>query len=192
MEVSIIDGTGNGKEAQVDANHRLKIQGQTETEQVHAAKTGDAYNIHTGAITLSAAGTALYVKNNEDRDLVIQGMVVALGTASTSDSAEVLTYKNITAGDLLTDATPVDFQSNRNYGSSTTLTVDAYKGKSAGTVTGDQVGLYYMSASSRMFAEVNKVLPKGATMGVYVDPKLSSGTVKMYCVFVTHLRDAAE
>ena len=189
MSETILDGTGTGKELKIDSAHRARIQGQTESEQVYAAKSGDAFNIHSGEIVLTSAGTAIYVKNNEDRDLVIQGMVVGLGQGTTSDNIEIFSYKDVTGGDIVTDATPADFQSNRNYGSAKKLSADAFKGKSGGTVAGDQVGLYYTVAGQRMFAEVNKVLPKGATICIYVDPKLTAGSIKMYCVLVTHLRD---
>ena len=188
----IKDGTGDGYTAGVDAKNRVKVHATSITHNEDAAEEGDAYNIHSGAITLSAAGTLLYVKNNESRDLFVENLVVALGDATVSDDPEVMTYKTITAGDLLTDETAVAFKSNRNFGSANILTADTYAGKSAGTVTGEQIGLYYMEASSRLVATINKVLPRGASMAIAIDPKLSSGTVKAYAVLVCHLRDSAD
>ena len=192
MSNKIKDGTGKSFEAKVDAKNRLKADVRIQDEIVTASKEGEAWNIHSGAITLTGAGTMIYIKNNEDRDLIAGGMVIALGTASTSDVCEVITYKNATGGDLLTDQTDVAFKSNRNYGSSNQLAADMYKGKDGGTVTAEQVGLYYMSSGTRLFAEINKIIPRGSSIAVSIDPKLSSGSVKAYCVITCHLKDSAE
>ena len=188
----IKDGTGDGYVAGVDAKNRLAVHATIVNHNEEAAENGDAYNIHSGAISLSAAGTLLYVKNNEVRDLFLENLVVALGEATVSDSPEIMTYKAVTAGDLLTDETAVAFESNRNFGSANILSADCYAGKSAGTVTAEQIGLYYMNANSRLIATINKVLPRGASMAIAIDPKLSSGTVKAYAVLVCHLRDSAD
>lgn len=187
--MKIEDGTGSGYNLKIDNKNRAKVIGENITDEVASAYAGEAFNIHTGSITLSAAGTLMYIKNNEERDLVIKGMIVALGSGTFSDSAEVNTFKNATAGDLLTDATPVVYESNRNYGSTNELDADMYKGKSGGTVTAEQVGLYFMGGSQRLFAEINKIVPRGSSIAVSIDPKLASGTVKCYCVLTCHLRD---
>lgn len=191
--MSIIeDGTGTGNTLQIDSKNRLKADTKVRTELVAATKEGNAYNVHSGTIVLSGAGTMLYVQNNEEQDLIIEGMVIALGDGCTSDSSEVYTWKNIDGGDILSDATCVTFKSNRNYGSPNLLVADTYMGKSGGTLTGEQVGIYYMGSSQRLFAEINKVVPKGSSIGISIDPKLTSGTIKAYCVLTCHLQDTAE
>ncbi len=80
----IIDGTGKGNQLKIDDNNRARTQAITETETIHAVELGDAYNINTGSISYTAAGSMLYVKNNEDRDLVVDAIAVGLGNGTVS------------------------------------------------------------------------------------------------------------
>jgi hypothetical protein len=184
------DGTGKGYKAKVDANNRLHTQAVTETEALHATEEGDAYNINSGNISLSAAGSLLYIKNNEDKDLVVETVIIGQGTGTVSDSGEVTITANDTAGDLITDGTAVTYNANRNFGSSKTLTADAYKGKSGGTATGGTDVIFaYAEQSSRVALHINLVLPKGNAISIMLDPKLSSGSVKAYAAAVVYLKD---
>ena len=97
--------------------------------------------------------------------------------------------RNPTGGDLISDATAVDMNQNRNFGSSKTLTADVYKGKSAGTITGgDDIVLLYQGTDSRLFASLILQVPKGQSIAIKIDPKLSSGSVKAYCAAVCYLK----
>jgi hypothetical protein len=185
------DGTGKGNNAKVDGNNRLHTQSVQEAEATHAVEAGDAYNINTGNITFSAAGTLLFVKNNEDKDLVISAIAVGLGSGTLSDSAEITIERNTTGGDLgFSDNTAVDINANRNFGSSKTLDANVYKGKSGGTSTGgNDAVLLYQTASSRLFATIDIVVPKGNNIAITIDPKLSSGSVKAYAAIICHLKD---
>jgi hypothetical protein len=186
------DGTGSGSKAKVDANKRVHTQSVTESEALHAAEVGDAYNINTGPISFTAAGTLLYIKNNEDKDLVIEALAVGVSTGTTSDIGEITVERNTTGGDLITDATAVDMNQNRNFGSNKTLTVDAYKGKSGGTSTGgNDLILFYHDSNGRLFASIDLLLPKGSSMAVTFEPNLSSGSINAYCAAVVHLKDPA-
>jgi hypothetical protein len=184
------DGTGKGNKAKVDGNNRLHTQAITETEALHAVEAGDAYNINTGNITFSAAGTMLYLLNSEDKDLVVEAIAIGIGTGATSDMGELTIERNTTAGDLISDATAVAMNQNRNFGSNKTLTATAYKGKSGGTSTGGNDIIYvYTGTDTRVFLTINLVLPKGSSMAVTYDPKLSSGSVKAYCAAIVFLKD---
>jgi len=188
----IEDGKGTGYKARVDSSYRLHAQAIAETEAAHAVEAGDAYNINTGNITFSAAGTLLYIKNNDDVDLVIESIAVGLGSATVSDIGEITLVRNPTGGDLISDATPVSINQNRNFGSFKTLTANAYKGKSGGTLTGgNNILLLYQAQNSRLFAEVLIELPKGSSVGISIDPKLSSGSVKAYAAAVCYLKNAS-
>ena len=190
--VQINDGTGAGNSAKVDTNKRLHTQAVIETEALHAAEVGDAYNINTGPISLTAAGTLLYVKNNEDQDLVIEAIAIGFGTGTVSDIGEITVERNPDSGDLISDASAVAMNQNRNFGSSKTLTADVFKGKSGGTSTGgDDIILLYQGVSGRLFASIGLVIPKGSSISITCDPKLSSGTIKAYCAIVCHLKDNA-
>ena len=188
----IEDGKGSGVKAQVDSNNRLLTSAVTLTQQIDSNTEGDAYNINTGNLTFSAAGTFLYVKNNEDRDLMIETIIVGLGTGTFSDSAEINIVRNPTGGDLISDATAVADFENRNFGSNRTLSADAYSGKSSGTLTGgDNFALIYATGSSRAVIPTYILLPKGTSIGITFDPKLSSGNVKAYCATIAYLVESA-
>jgi len=188
------DGKGTGLKAKVDTSYRLHVQSVAETEGLHAVVLGDAFNINTGNVTFSAAGTLLYIQNNEDRDLVIEAIAVGAGQATVSDIGEMTIVRNPTGGDLITDATAVDMNQNRDFGSSKTLSAFAYKGKSAGTLTGgEDTLLVYIGANNRSLISLNLQIPKGTSIGITLDPKLSSGTMKAYCAAVCYLKpDSAE
>jgi len=186
----IEDGKGTGTKVRCDGNNRMHVQSVQEDEGRHAAGVGDAYNINTGNITFSAAGTLIYVKNNEDKDLVIEALAVGVGSGTTSDIGEITVERNTTGGDLISDATAVDMNQNRNFGSNKTLTADIYKGKSGGTSTGgNDIIQFYQGTSGRLFATINLVLTKGSSMAISYDPKLSSGSVKAYAAVVCYLKD---
>lgn len=186
------DGKGTGLKARVDGNNRLHTQTVSESEALHAVEEGDAYNINTGEISFTAAGTCLYILNNEDKELVVEAIAFGAGAGTTSDIGEITIERNTTAGDLISDQTAVSMNQNRNFGSNKTLSATVYKGKSGGTSTGgDDIILFYHGTSSRLFATINLILPKGSSMAITYDPKLSSGSIKTYCALVCHLKDPA-
>ena len=185
----IEDGRGSGFKVYVDSLNRISSAATSQTTQLKAVKDGDAYNINTGNITFSAAGTLVYIKNNEDQDLVISSIAVGIGSATTSDLSEITVQRNPTGGDLISDATAVSVNQNRGFGSSKTLSADVYKGKSAGTSTGgNDILFFYQASSGRLFAEADLILPKGSSLAITLDPKLSSGTVKAYCAVICFLQ----
>jgi hypothetical protein len=191
----IDDGTGSGQSARVDTNKRLHTQSITETESLQSAEDGDAYNISTGQISFTGDGTLLYIKNNQDQDLVIEALAIGTdggGTYTSSLRPFVTVVRNPTGGDLITDATNVPDNVNRNFGSSKTLTANTYKGKQAGTLTGgDSLGVFQTSQAGRDYFTIHMVLPKGASIGISATNGLASGTSKIYCAAIVYLKDPA-
>lgn len=186
----IEDGKGTGSKARVDTENRFHVRSVSETAEEHQIGDGDGYNLNTGNITFTAAGTMLYVKNNEDEDLSISAIAVGVGEGTTSDIGEITITRNITGGNLISDASAVDQNQNRNFGSNKTLTADVFKGKSGGTSTGgNDIILIYQATNGRVFAPINMVLTKGSTIAITYDPKLSSGSVKAYCALIVYLSD---
>lgn len=186
----INDGSGGNFAAKVDSNKRVHTQSVVETEAQHAVETGEAYNINTGIITINGDSSLLYIRNNETRDVIVESTIFALGVGDTSDLPEVDIVRNPTAGDLITDATPVAINSNRNYGSSKTLDADAFKGKDGGVMTdGDDSLLFMVSAAGRVPATVTLLLKKGSSLGIRIRPFLTSGSMKVYCAAVVHIKD---
>lgn len=195
--VLIEDGTGSGSRAGITPSNRMKTVAITETQQERATNTGDSYNVNTGDIsgiaTEGSDNAVLYLKNNEDNDLIIVALAVGFGpgTAPSSAAANITIklIRNPTTGSIISDASAVSMNANRNFGSSKTLDVDAYKGGDGKTFTnGDEIAQFYTSGGSRLFATIDFAIPKGKTVGVTIDP-VGTGTFTIYAAFVCYLRD---
>jgi hypothetical protein len=193
--MKIQDGTGSGHNAKIDANNRVHTQSVTETESLHSAEIGSAYNISSGSISFTADGTLLYIKNNEDNDMVVEAIALGNdggGTYTSSLRPSISIIRNPTAGDLITDATAASHVINRNFGSSKEVNADTFKGKSGGTVTGgDTLGIFQSSQSGRDFFTINMVIPKGSSIAFQANNGLASGTAVMYCAAIVFLKDKA-
>lgn len=190
---TIKDGTGKGFLAKVDSSNRLEVHAVQETETTEAVENGDAYNINSGTIglTSSTVSGVLYVKNNEDRDLIIDAVAVGIGSAGTvSDVSTITVIRNPSTGTLIESSpTNVDINQNRNFGSSKTLTADAYKGAEADTITnGDDIIQFFAAAGTRLFAPIDLLLSKGDSIGITIDTNTSSGTTNVYAAIVCHLK----
>ena len=186
------DGKGTGNKARVDANNRLHVQSNQETEELQAIVEGDGYTINTGELAYTAAGTMLFISNNEDKDLVVSSIAVGLNNLGThSDIPRITVERNTTGGDLgFSDNTAVAMNANRNFGSAKTLTADVYAGKSGGTSTGGtDAMLFFQGPNGRLFATINLIVPKGQNIAITIDPKLSSGTLTAYAAAICYLKD---
>jgi hypothetical protein len=187
----IENGVGNGNKLKVDSNNRAHTQSITEPESLHASELGDAYNINTGNIALTGDGTLLYLKNNEDKDLVIEAIAFGndgLGTHSSNPRYTIV--RNPDGGDVISDASAVSMNANRNFGSNKTLVADAYKGKVSGTMTGGaDIAILEGTSDGRDYFSINFVLPKGSSMGIKVTANLSSGTAGYYAAIIAFLKD---
>lgn len=186
----ITDGSGAGYSAAVNSENRLEVHSVSEPEIGHAVEGGLGYNINTGNITLSAASGVLYFKNNESKPFVLQAIAIGLGSATVSDSPEITIYRNPTTGTLISGASAVAYNQNRNFGSSETLASSiAYKGASGNTIAdGNVIALFYQTAPSRGYYSIDMQLEKGSSVAVYIDPKLSSGSVKCYAAIIGYLK----
>lgn len=180
MGMTIIDGRTHSSAA-VDSSNRLKTAGTTETQSEHSCELGLRYNINTGDITLTSAAktTVLYIKNNEDDDLVIESFIYNLGatTGGTGD-VKVDIYRNPTAGGIITNANAVSINQNLNFGSNNTLTVNAYKGATGETVVSggnDAVSSRLATNTGRYVITLGSViLPKGSSIAINYTPPSSN------------------
>jgi hypothetical protein len=186
------DGKGTGYKARIDSNNRLHVQSVQESEAFQATEVGDAYNLNTGLISITGDATLMYIKNNEDKELVIEAIAIGSFEGIThSDDPYLTLVRNPTGGDLITDATTTGvLNQNRNFGSNKTLTADFYKGKVGGTLTGgNDIAILQVSPATRSFYSINFVLPKGASMGIKITANLSSGSANWYGAFICYLKD---
>ena len=184
--MAIIKDGAAGYTAGVNAQNQLLVHAVTFDGTVDAADRGLAWNLNTGDITVTADATLMYLQNNEDTDFFIERIVVAIGDGITAtDYPHINLLKNPTGGNLLTDATPIDINQNRNFGFSDEFGGLAYKGKTGGTVTGDDgsIAQIMIQKAGSSVVPVNYILPRQA--GVAITLTLNgSGSALIYAAIV--------
>jgi len=195
MAIAIEGGTGSPHGVKVNENNRFFVNAIIESEAESATDIGNSYNLNTGlvAYTGTAASSVIYLKNNEDSTLIITAIAVGLFTrsATVTDSALFTLIRNPTAGNIVSDATVVDMNQNRNFGSDNTLAADVYKGKDGGTITGGNDIAKLLLGEGRSFFTIDWELPKGKSLGATIDLNTSGGA-NMYCAIICHLKDPKE
>jgi hypothetical protein len=184
--MKILDGTGKGYQAEVGDDNRLRTRSVSETLSSHEIEEGNGYNINTGLISITGDATLMYIENTGDRDLIIDA--IALGSfegITHSDDPYITVIRNPTGGDLISDATAVSMNQNRNFSASNTLSANAYKGKVGGTITGgDDIAILQVTPGGRSFYTINFVLGKGASMAIKLTANVSSGSANYYAALV--------
>lgn len=194
MSTIIQDGTGTKLKVKINSENRMLTQTISESEFDHSVGKGEAYNINTEFVTVTGSSEVplLYIKSNEDRNLVLNAWFI--GTDADTGTATRLSlfrvYKNPTSGTIIssgTDITPV----NRNFGSSNELEVIAKKGGDGFTVSGYELTpvLYQTQGTKqRNFGTVQLVLTKGSSVVVtYQQYGLTSNDI--YNGFQVYLSD---
>lgn len=186
----VYDASGVGTGQKIGTDKRAWTSAVSKTEAFEATLEGDGYNINTGDIALTA-GTAsgvFYLKNNEDKDLVLEAIAIGIdggATLTTPDNVLITFIRNPTA---VSFSAAVAQNQNRNFGSNKTLTVDTFKGAEGATVTGgDDIIQVYAFEKSRSFISINLILPKGTSIAIKIDPNISSGTMAVYVAAVCYL-----
>lgn len=191
MPDMIRDGAGSGSLAKIDSNNRIHVQSVTVPSDYNANKNGDAYNINTGIINLGTADDTpvLYVKNNEIRDFHVTAIAIGMGPSTNGSGRQpvITIIRNPTTIDF---SAAVDINSNRNYGSSKTLAVTAYKGADGDAMTGgDDHILIFQTPNGRLFATIDEVLTPGASLGIKINPQTSNTSMDVYAALICHLDD---
>lgn len=193
MGLEIENGVGDSSKWLIDENNRGHVLSINISESVDSLLAGNAYNLNTGLISISADGTLIYFKSDEDKDVLIETLVVAdLGGITHSADPYITIIKNPTGGDLISDQTAVSMNQNRNFSSSKTLATNtlAYKGKSAGTVTGgSDVAILSHNPGGRDSYPINFLLQRGAEFAVKLTANVSSGSANYYAALIIHLID---
>lgn len=191
--MSIIQDAGTGATAKVSVNNRLQTHSVVTSEASIASSDGDAYNINTGLVTLTSSTESgvLYLKNNEDKDLQIQflEMILAPSTGgSATDATRVRVFRNPTGGTLISAATNVSDNQNRNFGTNRTLSADAYKGTQGSTVAGGNVIIeIFMQPGRRELLSIDLTLTKGDSIAISYQPNASNTNMKCMCAAIVHI-----
>ena len=191
MGFEIKDGTGTGNVARVDKENRLAVRSIQETEFEKAVLDGRAFNINTEFLTITSdtEHALLYLKNNEDRPLIVAAWFI--GTDAGTNGANlglVRTYYNPTGGTIISGGTDLT-AANRNAGNSRTLVADIKAGGQGFTFTGqDTPAVLYQTqtVSSRVFGHVFLVLPKGSSLVATYDPN-GAETINIYTGFQVYV-----
>lgn len=195
MAEQIKDGSGSSFLAKVNKSNQLETSAVISDIALERNESGDAYNLNTGIITITDAVETplIYFKNNETEDFIIEAVALGMfnSTGGSSTANVFATFiRNPTTGTIISNANNVDINSNRNYGSSKTLSVDAFKGATGNTLTnGSDHILVRISAGSRSLIGINEVIPKGSTFAVKIKPPTSNTSMDMYVAIIGYLHD---
>lgn len=195
MPDMILDGAGKNFRAEVNSKQELAVRATTESEAQSSNKEGMAYNINTKNITLTDAADTpvLYLKNNATNDLIVETIVVGAKPStggSSTDLPEVTFVRNPTSGTLISGASLATINSNRNYGSSNTLTADAFEGVTGSTLSGGEDHIFvYASTTGRTALSINEILPTGTSIGIKYKPQASNTSQVIYVAIICHLRE---
>lgn len=193
----IIDGTGKGSRAKVDADFRLHVDSVSRDQDQQSALKGTSFNINTGTITLTSANESgvFYITYTGDEAMIIKEILVIVGTTTGGGGdAEVKILRNPTAGTIVSNATNVETNANRDFSSSNQYPGVVYKGDEGNTLTG---GTDFASTTRSSFGTVISfdasviVLKKGNSLGVKYTPPAgnTSQTIK---VAVTAFEETVE
>lgn len=187
--------SGNrGTTVKVDKNERFHTFAVVRTVSEQATQDSIAYNLNSGLVTLTTAGESgiIYFKNNESESFDISSIVVIMGPStggSATDTTRVRVYKNPTTGTLISGATAVDINSNRDFGTSDTLSSSlVYKGATGNTITDGSVHIdSLVSPGTRASFAISEVLRKGNSLAVSLEPNDSNTSMKVMVAIVGHL-----
>jgi len=183
----IDDGTGSGYKAKVDSDNRVHTNAISREEVVQSVFLGNGYNINTGAVTITNDTTdnaIFYLKNNGNDDLIVHEILIILGTSTGGVGDGTLkVFRNPTGGTIISGASAVEANVNRNFSTSNSLSVDAFKGATGSTLTGgNTLGSTNRSGESVInFTSTPFLLKKGNTMGITwaAAPSNTSQTVRI-------------
>lgn len=176
MAQQIEDGTGNEYRAEVSANNRLFTDSVTRPQLEYACITGNAYNVSTGAMTLTTAGTSAvgYFKYTGDYTLIIKEILVILGASTGGTGNGTITLlKNPTSGTIVSNALPVASATNRDFSSANVMNATAYKGAEGYTFTdGSTFAVTSRDSTAQIitFDAAPIILKRGNSIGVNYTP----------------------
>lgn len=183
MGDSIIDGTGKGTGAKVGDKHRLHTHSLSASAASVATVTGDVFNVSSELVTLTtdSDSAALYIKNNEDESISVTTLFVNLGTSTGGVGKSLVSFHlNPTSGTIITEEVAAQVL-NRNIGNSETLTVDAYKGAEAKTVSGGDIIQLPLNGGA-VVSEY--VLSKGSRFALSVTPPPGNTSMQIQIGFL--------
>ena len=190
----IQDGTGKGYSMKIDEYGNAHVDAITTDRESYSSQKGESFNINTGLITLTNAATnngVLYLKNNEKSPLIITGLFYNIGT-STGGAGDIIIsiYRNPTTGTLISGASAVEMNGNRNFGSSLTLDILAYKGATGTTITdGSKIIESILGTTvQRVAVSAGSItLPKGSSIAIQIKTPTSNTSMAVSFAIACYL-----
>lgn len=187
MSTTIQDGTGSKRKVSVNVKNRLEAQTISTDEERDATRNGEAYTTSSSSITLTGTSetAVLYLKNTDDRDMVVDRAVMFIGSSVGATATDDWTLKIIRnpaeTGTIITNAVTAGI-SNGNHGSSNLPNAIYYRGVEGDTMGGNSAGFPIQQQSNRYIYPVGKVLPKGSSIGAKVTPPASNTSTRVVVV----------
>lgn len=188
--IIIKDGAGTGNQTKVDDNKRLHVDASSRNQDQQAALLGNSYNINTGSITLTSdsESAVLYIKYTGEKSFIIKEIlgIITNSTGGTGE-ASMSIIKNPSTGTIISGASDVDTNENRDFSSANIIDGVAYKGAEGNTLTNGSV---FASTTRTAFTAPIAfdasiiVLRKGNSIGVKFTPP-SGNTSQSIKVAVT-------
>ena len=180
--MKILDSTGTGFGVKVDKANRLHVASESISHAENHAHSGFGFNIETPVITLTSAAksSVLYLKNNEDEDIVCVGFFHLLGEITGTLSGDLI-YQveyNTVGGTLIAATSNIITPVNKRVGSNNTVDVTALYGAQGLTVDSGLDSITSLSTGTgRNTLLLQIVLPKGQSVAVSITP--FTGTTNM-------------
>lgn len=179
--VTIKDGTGTGNQVFVDTSGHLHTRSTIETIRNEAALVGDAFFVGSGTVTLTGDGrsTVLFMKNLEDRSLIIDRIQFSGQRPSGTDIKYYFIgfYQDATG---ITGGTGNEIsQVNINLGSRKVLDLTSETGKQGATNDGVLKANIMAVAEQRDILNSSIVIPPNQTLALDVQPPSGSNSFRV-------------
>lgn len=184
--MAIIKDGSAGFTAGVNSHNQLQTHSVSLPAGVDATELGKGWNLNTGQMTITGDGSIMYIKNTEEASFTIEAIAFAFGDGITfTDFPNVHLEKNPIGGTIITDATPLDMEQNRNFSYSDDFGGLAYKGGTGKTLTGGDghVAEFMLNKTGRSFFNLNFVLPKQSSLGIELHLN-GSGSATLYAAVI--------
>jgi hypothetical protein len=183
----IKDGTGKGYLAGVDSMNRLETYATTEALFDNRARAGEAFNINTELLSISSTAETplLYVKNNQQSDIVLVGWFIGTDLGTVGASLGLMrVYGNpigLSGGSALSAL-------NRRIGDPKVFAIDALS-QPTWTPSGTPVLYQTQSLGSRVFGTVNIFVARAQSVVVTCEFATATTPFEIYTGFTGYVEE---